>query len=232
MLRIPPLRRRAVILALAGLILAGGLATAQATAAPTARPSGTSPAMSAPATVDAAKPLPDRRIRRIIDNLRSLPPAEAALRARIIRIANGEIGTREQGANCQKYSRICEAWCGVFTRWVWRKAGVSKLPRLSPATTHSTWWATYWGEWAKPHDRFKANRPGRATPGDAIVYGEPGTNGHIGIVLQVHADGTLTTAEGNFGEMVSRRHIDPKTAVGGETNQHAYGYVSPVRKSS
>lgn len=228
----PTFWRRAATLALGGLILAGGLVTTPAVATPPLGQTGVTAAANASATPDPATPLSDRTIRRIVDGLRSLPPAEAALRARIIRTANGEIGTREHGVNCQKYSRICEAWCGVFTRWVWRTAGVSKLPRLTPATTRSAWWATYWGEWADPRHRLKLNRPGRATPGDAIVYGAPGTNGHIGIVLRVHADGTLTTAEGNYGGMVSRRHIDPNTATGGETNQHVYGYVSPVRIGS
>jgi len=64
------------------------------------------------------------------------------------------------------------------------------------------------------------------TPGDAIVYGKFPATGHIGIVLRVYPDGTLTTAEGNVTNMVSRRHIDPRTAKG--NGQPVYGYVQPI----
>jgi hypothetical protein len=223
----PFVRRRAATLALSGLLCTGLLSAVPATAAIPTRHT----ASAAVLAVDPARKVSDSEIARITQRLRSLPPAETALRAKVIRIANGEIGTREHGLNCQKYGG-CMPWCGVFTRWVWQRAGVSKMPRPTPVPGKPEWrtarYATYWGDWAANHHRFKPNRPGQPTPGDAIVYGAPGTDGHIGIVLRVHADGTLTTAEGNYGDMVSRRHIDPRTAIGGGSNQHVYGYVTPT----
>ncbi len=225
--------QRAVLLSLGGLVLPGILVAGTATSTPAVQQSGTMLVAEAAAVAGPATRLTDQEIRQVVKNLQSLPPGEAALRARIIRAANGEIGTREHGDNCQKYSGTCGSqWCGVFIHWVWHKAGATKLPTLTPPKgkpTHSAWWATFWGQWGAKHDRFKPNDPDMPTPGDAIVYGARGADGHIGMVLRVHADGTLTTSEGNYGDMVSRRHIDPKTAVGGARNKHVHGYVSPVR---
>ncbi|GAA2796324.1 CHAP domain-containing protein [Saccharopolyspora taberi] len=152
----------------------------------------------------------------------------AAGRKDIVRIATKEIGYTERANNCNKYSRDCAAWCGMFARWVWQKAGVSKLP---PAGYGKAWVATYWAKWGKDKDLLKrrpaGTRGGNPQAGDAIVYGVPGSlDGHVGIVVKVHSDGKLTTIDGNLSDKVVKRTIDPKTKT---TNGGAvYGYVRPV----
>lgn len=152
---------------------------------------------------------------------------ELAAASDIVRIANGEVGYEERANNCNKYSSDCAAWCGMFARWVWKKAGVTKLP---PAGYGKAWVATYWAKWGADNDLLKrrpaGTRGGSPKAGDAIVYGNPGSlNGHVGIVVKVHSDGKLTTIDGNLSDKVTKRTIDPKTKT---TNGGAvYGYVKP-----
>lgn len=148
--------------------------------------------------------------------------------ADIVRIATAEVGYKERANNCNKYSGDCAAWCGMFARWVWNKAGVKKLP---PAGYGKAWVATYWAKWGADQGLLKkrpaGTRGGSPKAGDAIVFGVPGSlNGHVGLVVKVHADGTLTTIDGNLSDKVTKRTIDPKTAT---TNGGAvYGYVKPT----
>ncbi|GAB2821302.1 CHAP domain-containing protein [Lentzea nigeriaca] len=152
---------------------------------------------------------------------------EIAAAADIVRIATAEVGYKERANNCNKYSDDCAAWCGMFARWVWKKAGVTKLP---PAGYGKAWVATYWAKWGADNDLLKrrpaGTRGGNPKAGDAIVFGTPGSlNGHVGIVVKVHSDGKLTTIDGNLSDKVTKRTIDPKTTT---TNGGAvYGYVKP-----
>ncbi|RZQ62221.1 CHAP domain-containing protein [Amycolatopsis suaedae] len=152
----------------------------------------------------------------------------AASRSEVVRIANGEVGYRERAGNCTKYSKDCAAWCGMFTRWVWNKAGVSKLP---PAGYGKAWVATYWASWGAGKGLLKrrpaGTRKGDPAAGDVIVYGVPGSlAGHVAIVAKVHADGKLTTIDGNLSNKVVKRTIDPKTTT--TNGGSVYGYVRPA----
>lgn len=154
--------------------------------------------------------------------------AEMVAAAAIVRVANAEVGYRERAGNCNKYSSDCAAWCGMFARWVWKKAGVTKLP---PAGYGKAWVATYWAQWGADNKLLKRRpadtRGGNPKAGDAIVYGIPGSlNGHVGIVAEVHADGKLTTIDGNVSDKVTKRTIDPKTAT--SNGGAVYGYVKPT----
>lgn len=174
--------------------------------------------------------LTKKELQKIVADMRArgITSGELAAREGVIRAANAEIGYREGPNNSQKYSKADGEWCGVFARWVWKKAGVPKLP--PPEFGYETaGWATYWGVWGDKHkllEKLPAKGIGTPLPGDVIVYGKPHTSGHVGIVLRVNANGTLTTADGNIGDMVSRREIKPRSQY--TNGQPVYGYVSPA----
>lgn len=91
-----------------------------------------------------------------------------------------------------------EFWCADFTKWVWKKGGVtSKLRTLTPAAASFYTWGADHGE----HISFG----GTPKNGDAVILYPPDTkapNGsyadHVGIVTAVHPDGTVNLVNGDF----------------------------------
>jgi hypothetical protein len=155
------------------------------------------------------------------------PVAQAsAVRDRIVSIANAEVGASEANGKCTKYGPCLRyEWCAIFTEWVWKTAGVKHYPVAK-------WVATDWGKWGLERNLFKrrpaGTRGGNPQPGDVAIYGEPGYfNGHIAVVTEVKADGTIVTVDGNYGEAVARNQVDPLTARAGGGNVLISGYVSP-----
>lgn len=165
----------------------------------------------------------------IADVGHAAPPA-TTLRTRIVDLAKQQVGH-----SCSPYTdargvSACENfWCSVFLGWVWRHAGVSPVP--------DTWVATTVASWGQQHGLFTprpAGGVGNPQPGDAVVFGAPGSGpgGHVGIVVAVHADGTLDTVNGDYGggaaasNHVLADHIDPRTATSG-SGVLISGYVSP-----
>ncbi|MBB4959612.1 RHS repeat-associated core domain-containing protein [Micromonospora polyrhachis] len=108
------------------------------------------------------------------------------------------------------------AWCAVFATWVLVKAGVN--PKDLPSSSAA--WATNWGR-----NKGKHSDP---RPGDIVVFGKPGSDGHVEFVTKVHKDGTITTIGGNRGRpgAVKKQRIDPRTARAG-ANKLIWGYISP-----
>ncbi|MDI5982701.1 CHAP domain-containing protein, partial [Amycolatopsis magusensis] len=153
-------------------------------------------------------------------------PARAAdLRQNITSLANAEIGSSEANGRCLKFGPCTQyEWCAIFTQWVWRQAGVKYVP--------TSWVATDWAKWGDQRGLYKrrpaGTKGGNPRPGDVAVYGEPGYfDGHISVVVEVGADGNIVTVDGNWGETVARRVINPLTARGGGGNVLISGYVSP-----
>jgi hypothetical protein len=149
----------------------------------------------------------------------------APTREAIASKAAAEIGASEGNGNCLKYGP-CRTydWCAMFVEWVWSNTGVAPVP--------TTWVATTVGTWGVERGLFKrrpAGAAGNPLPGDIVVYGEPGSGegGHVSIVYSVNGDGTITTIDGNYGDRVARRTIDPRTARSGGQNALISGYVSP-----
>ncbi|MEQ4305106.1 RHS repeat-associated core domain-containing protein [Plantactinospora sp. B6F1] len=105
------------------------------------------------------------------------------------------------------------AWCGVFATWVLVKAGVN--PKDLPKGAA---WATNWGRNDGKH------RDPR--PGDIVVFGKPGADGHVEFVTKVHKDGTITTIGGNRRNRVNKQRIDPRKATAG-ASQKIWRYISP-----
>ena len=118
-------------------------------------------------------------------------------REKVVCIAKSQLGVKERGVykrksnNCQKYFRDfgsklnCDddqrgQWCAAFTRWVWSKAGVSRVP----ASFMVSGWANSLGR------SVKTPKPGDV----AVSRGET----HIEIVVKVSGR-TVYTIDGNGG---------------------------------
>ncbi|MGQ0841263.1 CHAP domain-containing protein [Actinokineospora sp.] len=124
--------------------------------------------------------------------LTSLPlcGTSTGVRDRIVSLARGEVG----GTDKSRYgSPWNHEWCQYFVNWVWRQAGVPGM-NASGFTGDLYWWG---------RDRG-LTRDGRSgiRPGDAVLFGtgpaNPSTSMHVGIVVTVHADGRITTVDGNY----------------------------------
>jgi hypothetical protein len=147
---------------------------------------------------------------------------------RIVQIARSQLGVGEHppGSNCTVYGP-CEAWCALFTTWVWRHAGV-KIPSLGFSG------AIY--EWAARHTSVHppSSRP---QPGWAALFGsgpaDPATSLHVGIVESVLPDGEITLINGNFADSVLRTgpcqpaRAQLAGAHGCEEPAALYGYATP-----
>lgn len=114
-------------------------------------------------------------------------------RNQIVEIATAELGLIEgPKENQTKYQKTNQPWCGAFVNWVFKEVGV-KIPNCVSTLAGAT--------------AFKKNKAWQdaesATPeiGDCVFFDFPHDGidriSHIGIVTQVHTNGTVTTIEGN-----------------------------------
>jgi surface antigen len=114
-------------------------------------------------------------------------------RNQIVEIATAELGTIEGPKDNQtKYQKTNQPWCGAFVNWVFKQVGV-KIPNCVSTVAGAT--------------AFQKNKAWQdaesATPevGDCVFFDFPHDGidriSHIGIVTQVHTNGTVTTIEGN-----------------------------------
>src|SRR3954452_6989250 len=143
-------------------------------------------------------------------------PAGNSPAARMVALAQGEVGQAEQPPGSNDSARIATyrtatagsgvgPWCAYFTSWLARNAGV-------PVGDHGEGFGSVDALYAW------AQRSGRAIPtssgqqpraGDLIVWDE-----HIGIVESVLPDGRIQTIEGNSSDRVSRRVHRNGDAIG------------------
>lgn len=138
------------------------------------------------------------------------PPAnDAELRARILEVAQGEVGnieaTNRNDGEILKYARYfrrgSEAWCDDFVSWVNTLAG-NPMNDYNCETTKRTMISE--GRW-----KGKTN----PRPGDIVLFDWDGDRqaDHIGIVKSVNRDGTFTTIEGNTSKSGKHEGVWEKT---------------------
>ena len=113
--------------------------------------------------------------------------------AEFIKIAQEEVGTKEEPANSNKViynNNNGQFWCGYFVMWVAKQVGL-KIPNCvyTPAGVEGFKGKGLWvnAETAKPK------------PGFISFYDFPGgaKTDHVGIVIKDNGDGTVTCVEGN-----------------------------------
>lgn len=114
-------------------------------------------------------------------------------RNQVAETAKAELGYIEGPKDNQtKYQKTNQPWCGAFVNWVFKEVGV-KIPNCVSTLAGAT--------------AFQKNKAWQdaesATPeiGDCVFFDFPHDGvdriSHIGIVIKVNNDGTVTTIEGN-----------------------------------
>ena len=80
-------------------------------------------------------------------------------------------------------------WCADFAKWVWRNSGLD----VSGLTAEAQTFYTY----GQSHGTFHRT----AQPGDAVVYSSSpgGYADHVAVVTAVDPDGSVVTANGDWG---------------------------------
>lgn len=114
------------------------------------------------------------------------------------------------------YSGGPEYWCADFAIWVWSNSGLSVSGLTAAAASFNTY----------GHDNSTYQSVARA--GDAITFSttKGGTSHHVAIVTAVNADGSLETANGDFGgESGSMEHFATTSSVEAKTIPGSEAYV-------
>ncbi len=132
-------------------------------------------------------------------------PALSPLRARIVSIAQGQVGYATDPSNtyCNKFSaywdagtddcgnsNLDEEWCADFAAWVWKQAGAVVEYQLAPGYLNSDSasfyvWGTDRGTWHPVGSGYVPQ------PGDVAVYGlDPSavTAVHVAVVVGASGD--------------------------------------------
>ncbi len=112
-------------------------------------------------------------------------PGPSPLRARIVALAEGQVGYRTDPADtyCNRFSAYWEAgvddcgngnldeeWCADFAAWVWKQAGAEVTYELAPGDLNGDsasfyLWGTEHDTWHPVGSRYTPQ------PGDVAVYG-------------------------------------------------------------
>ena len=135
--------------------------------------------------------------------------------AAIVKVAQGEVGTKESGNNRVKYvdwyygkSGKSMAWCCAFVAWCANQAGISTniIPKIASCSAMYNGLISHGG---------KIISGSNAAPGD-ILFVKNGSSGykHIAIVENRSGD-KINSIDGNYSNKVSRvkRSVNDKTIV-------------------
>ena len=143
--------------------------------------------------------------------------ALSPLRARIVAIAQGQIGYRTDPADtyCNRFSAYWEAgvddcgngtldeeWCADFAAWVWKQAGAEVAYELAPGYLNSDSASFY--VWGRDHGTWHPVGSHYAPqPGDVAVYGldtSAVTAVHVAVVTGDTGDDTAPDVVNGDGD--------------------------------
>jgi hypothetical protein len=177
-----------------------------------------------------------------------IPPAGASVGAKIVSIAQSQVGYTDDPAytECNKYTGYwgagvttdcvtgnrSEEWCSDFAAWAWRQAGVSFTYGFGSGDINAGSVSFY--QWGVAHGTWhKAGSGYTPQPGDAVIFGlnlsaKPPTADHVAIVTSYTAgDAGPNVVNGDWfstGNSGVRAQADETTAANNDTIS---GYVSP-----
>jgi hypothetical protein len=142
----------------------------------------------------------------VVQHIRRGPPL-SPLRARIVALAQGQVGYQTDPSNtyCNKFSAYwyagvsncgndnrSEEWCADFAAWAWKEAGAEVDYQLAPGYLNGNSASFY--VWGTDHGTWHPVGSGYAPqPGDVAVYGLD-----TSAVTAVHV-AVVTAATGNNG---------------------------------
>lgn len=142
------------------------------------------------------------------------PGQEGGVRARLVQIAQGEVGVVESGEDRGErintyrgavtgpgeQADLPEPWCADFLSWVYREAGI---PVGNDGKGED--YVPYLKDWAQKAGRYHDRGGYQPQPGDIVVFNwDGGPDDHAGIVEKVEGD-NVHTIEGNSSDSVARR---------------------------
>ncbi len=175
-------------------------------------------------------------------------PGLSPLRARIVAIAEGQVGYRTDPADtyCNRFSaywdagvddcgndNLDEEWCADFAAWVWKQAGAEVDYQLAPGYLNSDSasfyvWGTDHGTW---HPLGSGYTP---QPGDVAVYGldtATVTAVHVAVVTAATGDAAAPDVVNGDGDRTgySVVEVGSRQAYADVKGRGAplSGYVSP-----
>lgn len=125
----------------------------------------------------------------------------------VINAARSQLGVKERGKNGQDFGILTgntnDKWCASFVSWAFHN-GLGGDKEKGKAALYGPYSACVQGLL----DNFKG--AGKLTkdpqPGDVIIW-KTSKKSHVGIVQAVNGNGTVTTVEGNSGDMVKSNVI-------------------------
>jgi hypothetical protein len=176
------------------------------------------------------------------------PSGISPLQARIVSIAQGQVGYRTDPSNtyCNRFSAYWDAgtddcgngnrseeWCADFAAWVWKQAGAQVTYELAPnylnADSASFYvWGLDHGTWHPVSSHY------RPQPGDVAIYGldvTAVTAQHVAIVTGATAHNDAPDVINGDGDRSGFSVVEAGTAQAfGDVKGHGAplsGYVSP-----
>ena len=152
-------------------------------------------------------------------------PGVSPLRARIVAIAQGQVGYRTDPSDsyCNRFSAYwhagtddcgndnrSEEWCADFAAWVWKQAGAEVAYELAPNFLNSDSasfyvWGLDHGTWHPVSSRY------RPQPGDVAVYG---------------LDATAVTAQHVAIVTSATAHDDAPDVINGDGDRSGFSVVA------
>jgi hypothetical protein len=175
-------------------------------------------------------------------------PTLSPLRARILSIAEAQVGYRTDPADtyCNRFSaywaagtadcgngNLDEEWCADFAAWVWKQAGADVVYELNPGSLNSQSASFY--VWGVDHMTWHALGSGYTPqPGDVAVYGlnvATLTADHVAIVTAATAQADAPDVINGDGDRTGYSVVETGNSqqfadVKGKGGRLA-GYVSP-----
>ena len=185
--------------------------------------------------------------------LRSRGPALSPLRARIVAIAQGQVGYQSDPSDtyCNKFSaywnagvddcgntNLDEELCADFAAWVWKQAGVTVDYQLAPGYLNGNSASFY--VWGADHGVWHPVSSGYAPqPGDVAVYGldtTADTAVHVAVVIAATGDNKSPDVINGDGDRTgySVVEVGDQQAFADVKGKGAplSGYVSPLAPAS
>jgi hypothetical protein len=188
----------------------------------------------------------------VVRQVRGGPPL-SPLRARIVSIAQGQVGyqTDPTDTYCNKFSaywyagvddcgneNLDEEWCADFAAWVWKQAGAEMSYQLAPGYLNGNSASFY--VWGTDHGTWHPVTSGYAPqPGDVAVYGldtSAVTAVHVAIVTAPTGNNAAPDVINGDGDRTGYSVVevgdDQAFADAKQKDAALSGYVSPTAAPS
>ncbi len=177
-------------------------------------------------------------------------PAVSPLRARIVALAQGQVGYSTDPADtyCNKFSaywnagvhdcggngNLDEEWCADFAAWAWKQAGAVVAYQLAPGYLNGNSASFY--VWGTHHDTWHPVGSGYTPqPGDVAVYGldtSAVTAVHVAVVSAASGNDAAPDVINGDGDRTGFSVVEPgdQQAFADVKGRGAplSGYVSPL----